>query len=55
MKYKFRSIRITITKYDVTFATKREFYPPGLRQWGAKLLDLLKRIEKITCYDKNIN
>jgi len=39
MKYKFYSTvstRITVTKYDVTFATKEGFYPPppsGCAQW----------------------
>jgi len=28
MKYKFYSIRINVTKYDVTFSTKRELPPP---------------------------
>jgi len=28
MKYKFSSIRISVTKYDVTFATKSFYTPP---------------------------
>jgi len=34
MKYKFYSIRINVTKYDITFATKEGFNPktsPWLR------------------------
>jgi len=27
MKHKFYSIRLYVTKHDVTFVTKREFYP----------------------------
>jgi len=30
MKYKFCSIRINVTKYDVTFATKRGSKPPSV-------------------------
>jgi len=35
MKYKFCSIRINVTKGDVTFATKGGFnsQPPWLRHW----------------------
>jgi len=28
MKYEFCSIRVNVTKYDVTFATKEVFQPP---------------------------
>jgi len=28
MKYKFCSVRINVTKYDVTFFTKGDFYHP---------------------------
>jgi len=30
MKYKFYSIRINVTKYNVTFATKRGLFKPPL-------------------------
>jgi len=54
MKYKFCSIRINVTKYDVTFTTKGEFLP--LPPPVATLLDYVikflrrNRISNIFCF-----
>jgi len=44
MKYKFCSIRINVTKYDVTIANKGGFLTPWLRHWYTVLTYFLLKI-----------
>jgi len=54
MKYKFRSICINVTKYDVTFATKGGFNPQNLSVAtplvvnNKRIARMLKCIEHVT-------
>jgi len=38
MKYKLCNIRINVTKYGVTFATKEVLTPPWLHHWNLHLV-----------------